>query len=91
MGRKACRVAEAPSGDPAEIDAYVDLARNAFERAALSVKALAQKAIGLRAFVRPNPMERILRDLSTCMRQPALDGSLTSAARYHLDSAALPS
>ena len=81
---KACRTAEDPLADPNVIDATVDLARNAFEGAALRVIALAQKAIGLRAFLRPNPLERIIRDLSTYMRQPALDPSLTSAARFFL-------
>ncbi len=81
---KACRIAEDPAIDPNVIDATVDLARNAFEGAALRVIALAQKAIGLRAFLRPNPLERIIRDLSTYMRQPALDASLTSAARFFL-------
>ena len=81
---KACRTAEDPLADPRVVDATVDLARNAFEGAALRVIALAQKAIGLRAFLRPNPIERIIRDLSTYMRQPALDASLTSAARFFL-------
>ncbi len=81
---EACRRAETPSGDLAAIDAYVDLARNAFERAALHAVALAQKSVGLRAYLRPNPMERVIRDLTTYMRQPALDASLTSAASFHL-------
>ena len=82
---KACRTAEDPAADPDTVDATVDLARNAFEAAALRVIALAQKVIGLRAFVRPNPIERIIRDLSTYMRQPALDASLTSAAHFLLN------
>ena len=81
---KACRVAEGPIDEPTSIDAYVDLARNAFEQAALQVIACAQKAIGLRAFTRPNPLERVIRDLTTYMRQPGLDGSLMSAATRHL-------
>jgi alkylation response protein AidB-like acyl-CoA dehydrogenase len=82
--RQASEIAENPDGDPAAIDAYVDLARNAFERAALEVVALAQKAIGLKTFLRPNPMERIIRDLTTYLRQPALDMSLGSAASFLL-------
>ncbi len=82
----ACLKAEGGDSDPVAIDAYVDLARNAFEQSALRVVALAQKAIGLRAFVRPNPMERIIRDLTTYLRQPALDASLQSAATFHLGS-----
>ncbi len=85
---KACRTAEDPSADPKVVDATVDLARNAFEGAALRVIAGAQKAIGLRAFLRPNPIERIIRDLSTYMRQPALDASLTSAAGFFLNQPA---
>ena len=81
---KACHIAEGDTGSPAAIDAYVDLARNAFEQSALRVISCAQKAIGLRAFTRPNPLERVIRDLTTYMRQPGLDGSLTSAAAHHL-------
>ena len=83
--RQASETAERPFDDAAAVDAYVDLARNAFEAAALTVIARAQKAIGLKAFLRPNPLERIVRDLSTYLRQPALDVSLMSAAAFHLD------
>lgn len=81
--REACERAEG-GGDADAIDAYVDLARNAFERAALEVIAGAQKAIGLKALLRPNPLERMIRDLSTYMRQPALDLSLMAGARHQL-------
>ena len=81
--QQACRIAEG-GGDADAIDAYVDLARNAFERAALEVIAQAQKAIGLKAFMRPNPLERMIRDLSTYLRQPALDMSLMAGARHAL-------
>jgi alkylation response protein AidB-like acyl-CoA dehydrogenase len=83
---EACRKAEAPYDDASAVDAYVNLARNAFEQAALIVVAAAQKAIGLNAFLRPNPLERIIRDLSTYLRQPALDPSLISAAAFHLQN-----
>lgn len=83
---RAGLTAEGSADDPAAIDAYVDLARNAFEDAALRVVSRAQKAIGLKAFLRPNPLERLIRDLSTYLRQPALDASLVSAAQFHLRS-----
>ena len=86
---KACRTAEDPSADPQVVDATVDLGRSAFEGAALRVMAGAEKAIGLRAFLRPNPLERIIRDLSTYMRQPALDASLVSAAGFFLSAPAV--
>ena len=81
--RNACLIAEG-DGEPESIDAYVDLARNAFEQAAVRTIALVQKAIGLKSFLRPNPIERIARDLATYLRQPALDLSLDSAAGFHL-------
>lgn len=81
---KAACVAEGPVADADAIDATVDLARNAFEAAALEVVALAQKAVGLRSFLRPNPLERLIRDLTTYLRQPNLDVSLMSAAAFRL-------
>ena len=83
---KAARTAEGRFEDAEAVDAYVDLARNAFEGAALKVVALAQKAIGLKSFLRPNPLERLIRDLTTYLRQPNLDMSLMSAAAFHLRS-----
>ena len=88
--KQASIVAEGAYDDAAVVDAYVDLARNAFEGAALRVIALAQKAIGLKAFLRPNPIERICRDLTTYLRQPALDMSLISAAAFHVGRAREP-
>ena len=81
---KAARVAEGSGEDAEAIDAYVDLARNAFEATALKVVALAQKSIGLKSFLRPNPLERLTRDLTTYLRQPNLDMSLMSAAAFRL-------
>ena len=81
---KAARLAEGPVDDADSIDAYVDLARNAFEAASLRVVALAQKAIGLKSFLRPNPLERLTRDLTIYLRQPNLDFSLLSAAAHQL-------
>ncbi len=81
---RAGALAEAPIEDAEAVDAYVDLARNAFEAAALEVIACAEKAIGLKAFTRPNRLERVVRDLQTYLRQPALDASLLSAAAFQL-------
>lgn len=80
--REAGSRAEDRNGDPAAIDAYVDLARGAFEQAALVVIDRAQRSLGLKAFMKPNPSERIIRDLTTYLRQPALDASRESAAAF---------
>ncbi len=68
--------------EPAAIDAYVNLTRLAVERSALEVIGLAQRGLGLSALTRPNPVERVIRDLSTYLRQPFPDGALEDAAAY---------
>lgn len=64
--------------------AYVDLARCAVERAGLEVMQLVQRSIGLSAFLRTSPVERLCRDLSTYLRQPAPDRALCGGAAYVL-------
>jgi alkylation response protein AidB-like acyl-CoA dehydrogenase len=61
-------------------DVFVNLARTAIERAALDILELVQRSVGLAAFLRPAPMERIARDLATYLRQPAPDRALAEAA-----------
>jgi hypothetical protein len=39
-----------------------------------------QRSLGLAALLEPNPVERLIRDLSTYLRQPAPDEALTEAA-----------
>ena len=79
---RAAALAEGADADPAAADAYVNLARLAVERAALEVIALAERAVGLGAFTRPDPIERVVRDLSTYLRQPFPDAAAEDAAGY---------
>lgn len=81
--RQAAEVAEhdGPVGDRV---AYVNLARLAVETACLDALRLVQRALGLGAFVRPNPVERLARDLATYLRQPAPDGVLLEAGAHGL-------
>ena len=46
--------------------------------------ALVHRSVGLQAFMRPNPIERISRDLATYLRQPGPDRALTNAAAWML-------
>lgn len=77
--------AEAPGAGP-EAVAHVGLARLAVERAALDVLELAQRSVGLQAFMRPHPLERLTRDLATYLRQPAPDRVLAEAAAFVLSA-----
>ena len=82
----AARAAEEEASTaPAEkIVAVVNLARLAVERAGLDLIEIVQRSVGLQSFMRPNPIERIARDLATYLRQPAPDRALTAAAAWRL-------
>lgn len=67
-----------------QIVAYVNLARLAVERAGLDLMELVHRSVGLQAFMRPHPIERISRDLATYLRQPGPDRALTAAADWVL-------
>lgn len=79
---RAVLLLEAPEVEPAPAMAFVDLTRTAVERAGLDVIELAQRSVGLQAFMQPNPLERLLRDLATYLRQPNPDGALAAAAGF---------
>ncbi|MEN2787273.1 acyl-CoA dehydrogenase [Sphingomonas qilianensis] len=72
-------------GNPAAIDAYVDLARGGFEELALTCIEATRRNIGLGSFIAPDPLDRVLRDLETYLRQPFLDASRDNAAAWLLD------
>jgi alkylation response protein AidB-like acyl-CoA dehydrogenase len=87
---RAASVAQSPT-EATETDrivAYVNLARLAVERAGLDLMELAHRSVGLEGFIRPNPIERITRDLATYLRQPGPDRALTSAAAWVLEAEA---
>jgi hypothetical protein len=63
---------------------YVNLARHAVEAACLHALQLTQRSLGLAAFVDSNPVEPLMRDLATYLRQPAMDEGLEEAAMYFL-------
>jgi alkylation response protein AidB-like acyl-CoA dehydrogenase len=68
--------------DAADMTGYVNLARRAVEMAGITVIELAQRSLGLGAFIEGNPAERLLRDLATYLRQPAMDEALGEAAAH---------
>jgi hypothetical protein len=78
----AARIAEDPTADTAQRVAAVGLARIAVETACLDAMRLIQRSLGLSSFRQGTPIERICRDLSTYLRQPAPDEVLTEAATW---------
>lgn len=77
----------ADGGDSHEIVAFANLTRMVTERCALDVIERVQRGVGLRAFVRPNDIERICRDLATYLRQPVPDRAMSDGASTILNSA----
>lgn len=80
---RAAPLAEAADAGQASI-AFVNIARHAVEAAAVRAMQLAQKSVGLAAFLAPHPLDRLCRDLATYLRQPAPDAALMAAAQYLL-------
>ncbi|MGK7867094.1 acyl-CoA dehydrogenase family protein [Falsiroseomonas sp. E2-1-a20] len=70
----------------ADAAAYTNLARSAVERAALDLLELAQRSVGLQAFMTAHPLQRLCRDLATYLRQPGPDGALAAGAAHLLDA-----
>ena len=83
---QAATIAEGPLGSraPEQLVAYVNLARLAVEAVALELMQLVERSVGLQAFLRPNPIERVSRDLATYLRQPGPDRALMDAAAWVL-------
>lgn len=78
--RQACLLVELEEAELDHVVSYVDLAHGAVERAALDVMELANRSVGLQAFMASHPIERLVRDLATYLRQPAPDRSLVAGA-----------
>ncbi|MBE9461453.1 acyl-CoA dehydrogenase family protein [Dyadobacter subterraneus] len=68
----------------AQLLAYVNMTRTMVEEICLRSMQLAERSVGARGLMRPNPMERIHRDLTTYLRQPAPDATLTAIGEYVL-------
>lgn len=84
--REAARRLADETQDPADTVAFVNMTRMVTERAALDVLEAVHRGVGLAAFMRPHPIERISRDLSTYLRQPVPDLAMSDAGRAVLAS-----
>ncbi len=64
--------------------AYANMVRSTIEQICLDVMQLSQRSIGTRGLLPPNPIERIVRDLTLYLRQPAFDAALANVGQYAL-------
>lgn len=81
---RAASVVEDPNTAAGDRQSYANLTRMAVESACLEALQLAHRSLGLAAFVPPNPVERLSRDLGTYLRQPAPDEALEDAAIWFM-------
>ncbi|RYE03118.1 MAG: acyl-CoA dehydrogenase, partial [Sphingobacteriaceae bacterium] len=72
--------------DSAEkIITYAGMVRTAIAEICTRVLHLCEQCVGARGLMRPNPLERIHRDLTFYLRQPAPDATLTQIGGYVLN------
>lgn len=64
--------------------AAANMTRSAIERICLQVLDIVERSVGARGLLRPHPIERIGRDLTLYLRQPAPDAALRDAGRFAL-------
>ncbi|RFP65674.1 acyl-CoA dehydrogenase [Hymenobacter lapidiphilus] len=80
----AAELAARPGPDAETVVAHANLVRSAIEDICLRVLPLAERCVGARGLLRPEPFERLHRDLTHYLRQPAPDAALADAGRYAL-------
>lgn len=71
--------------DPQTIVHYANMTRTAIEEICLRIMPLAERCVGARGLLRPEPFERIHRDLTLYLRQPAPDATLVDIGKYVLN------
>ena len=71
--------------------AYTNMVRTAIEQICMDVMQLCERSVGTRGLLPPNPMERIVRDLTLYLRQPAFDAALGNVGQYALSQSTLRS
>lgn len=84
--RDAARRVADETREPQAVVAFANMTRVVTERACLDVLEAVHRGVGLGGFIRPNPIERVSRDLSTYLRQPVPDLAMADAARAVLAS-----
>lgn len=61
---------------------YANMVRTAISNICQEVIRLTLDSVGVQGCMKPNPVERILRDLQTYLRQPNPDGALAAVGQY---------
>jgi hypothetical protein len=66
--------------------AYTNMVRTAIEQICMEAIQLTERSVGTRGLLPPHSIERIIRDLTLYLRQPAFDAALATVGQYVLDT-----
>ena len=77
-----------PNDQSDKLVAYANMVRTTIEQICMDVIQLCERSVGTRGLLPPLPIERIIRDLTLYLRQPAFDVALTSVGQYALSHSA---
>lgn len=67
-----------------EIVTYANMMRLAIEATCMQTRDLVERSVGMRGMLQPHPIERISRDLTMYLRQPAPDAALAQVGEAAL-------
>lgn len=73
-----------PHAETDRLLAYANMMRTAIEQICMDMMRWCERSIGTRGLLPPQPMERIIRDLTLYLRQPAYDAAITGVGQYVL-------
>lgn len=77
-----------PNEQAEKLVAYANMVRTAIEQICMDVMQLCERCVGTRGLLPPKPIERIIRDLTLYLRQPAFDAALGNIGQYALSQSA---
>ena len=75
----------APHPQAAQLVGYANMMRTAIEQICIDMMQLCERSVGTRGLLPPHPIERIVRDLTLYLRQPAFDASIATVGQFALN------
>ncbi len=65
-----------------QLVAYTNMVRTAIEQICIDIMQLCERCVGTRGLLPPHPMERLIRDLTLYLRQPAFDIAVVNPGEF---------
>ncbi len=73
-----------PHPQAEQLVAYANMVRSAIEQICMEVIQACERSVGTRGLLPPTPIDRIIRDLTLYLRQPAFDAAFANVGHYAL-------